>query len=349
MSVIVICCFIWDELYRGVEDYSFYYKLDIADSIFSLLIFPFVYLYFWSLTHRGKATWKQYLWFLPAILFGGISTVFYLLMGEEQSTDFIQKMVESRETYPFEPGSLQWTFAFIGWDVFYFIILLQVIVIMTYSTLNVIRYRRGLENFFSNLNEKSIENNRAVLIGLYILLFLSLIIFISRIISPDKDFSVRYFFMMATGITIYYMSYQVFKTKYSADDIIPEMEKETNEYINPAELDDVYAKILPQFVLLIEEEKVFLQPNLSLDDIARRINSNRTYISRLINEKFECNFYEFINQKRIEYAQSLILQNPNFTRDEIASESGFLHAPNFSRTFKKQTGITFSEWHKRHT
>jgi len=349
LLVITICGFIWTDLFSGVENYSIYYKLDIVDAVFSLLIFPLIYFYFWSLTSDKKLTWKQYLWFLPAIVFGGITAALYFVMGEEQSTDFIRNLIENREAYPFEPGSPQWWLSLIGWDIFYIVLSFQIVVIMSYSTLNVIRYKRGLENFFSNLDEKSIENNRAVLAGLYILLFLASIVSLAWIFSSDKFFSVKYFFTVTTGITLYYMSYYVFKIKFTAGDIIPEMEREAKELISPAELDDAYTRLLPEFVQLIDEDKVFLQPNITLEDIARQLHSNRTYISRLINEKFECNFHEFISRKRIEYAQTLILQNPMFTREEIARESGFLHPSNFSRIFKNQTSLTFSEWRDKFT
>lgn len=346
LFIIYVCCLIWSILFVGVEDYSFYYKLDIIDGLLSLSIFPMIYLYFWSLTHDNKIGWKQYLCFLPSLFIGGISMALYLIMGEEQSTDFIRKVIESNENYVFESGSLQWWLFLMGWDIYYLVLLLQVVVIMTYSTLNLIRYRRGLEHYFSNLDEKSVKNHRVVLFGLYILLFLALFVFISRLLFYDIYFSVRYYFMLVVGITLYCMCYYVFKIRFNAGDII-QIEAENKDLPHSAEHNEVYAKLLPQFIKLIEEDRIFLNPNITLEDIARQVNSNRTYISRIINEKFDSNFYDFINKKRIEYAKTLIADNPMFTRDKIASESGFLHASNFSRVFKSQTGMTFSQWRKQ--
>lgn len=339
-----ICTLIWGDLFIGVKNYSFYYILDIVDAIFSLSTFPMVYLYFWSLTSDRKLTWKQYIWFAPALIVGGISAVIYLLMGDEQSTDFIRKVIESRETYPFEPGSLQWFLSIIGWDVFYIILFFQVVIIMSYATWNELRYRRGLKNFFSNLDEKSIENNRAVLIGYYVMLLLALVVFFAWLFTPGKYYTVQFSFMPIAAVTIFVMSRYVFKMKFTAGNIIPEMEQEAKELINPPSSPDTYKKLLPLFVKLIEEDKIYLQPNITLEEIARQVNSNRTYISRIINEEFHTNFHDFINSKRIEYAKMLALQNPLFTQEQIAKESGFLHASNFSRVFKSQTDTTFREW-----
>lgn len=341
-----VCSQIWSVFYTGIEDYSFYYKLDIVDAFLSLSILPLVYFYFWSLTHDGPMGWKQYACFLPALLIGGCTALFYGLMGDEQSTDFVRHMVESRENYVFPTGSLPWALFLIGWEGYYLFILGQVVVIMSYSTLNAIRYRRGLKHYFSNLDEKAVENNRAVLIGLYVLLLLTLLIYGSRILSPEKYFSVKYVFMVGVGVTLYFMSYYVYKLRFTAGDIILAMEEETKEAIPPTDLHDVYTEILPQFTRLIDEEQIFLQPHITLEEIARQLNSNRTYISRLINEEFQMSFYDYINGKRLAYAKALITQNPQYTRDEIAHASGFLHAQNFSRVFKQQTGLTFSEWRK---
>lgn len=341
LLVMGICTLIWSDLFMGVENYSFYYVQDVIDAVFSLSTFPMVFLYFRSLTSDRRPTWKQYIWFAPALLTGGASILIYILMGDEQSTDFIRRMIESHETYQFETGTAQWLLSFIGWDMYYIILIFQVIVIMTYSTLNVFRYKRSLKYFFSNLDEKSIENNNAVLIGFYALLLLALLLSIAWFFG----IYIQRLFMPVAGIIIFIMSYNVFKIKFTAGNIIPEMEEETKELVNSATCNETYARILPLFVKLIEEDKVYLQPNITLEEIARQINSNRTYISRIINEEFHTSFYDFINSKRIEYAKALTHQNPKFTQEQIAQESGFSHASNFSRVFKKQTGMTFREWY----
>ena len=350
MLVMGICAFIWIMLFGGIDDYYLYYKLDIIDITCTLLLFPLFCLYFRALTRKEKITWKEHLWLLPAFIIGGASAIIYLLLGEEQSADYIRRLIESHDSFQFPAGSLQWLLHFISLEIFYAVFIIQIIATMAYSTRNVIRYRKGLHNFFSNLDGKSVENNRAVLTGLYILLAIAITASLVWRISHESYYFIRYILMAATGLCLYYMSFYVYKIRFTAenlllDDPAPSANNETTTAERNA--DSYIIKLLPLFNKLIDEEKIFLQPDLSLDNIAAKLNSNRTYISHLINDEFNCNFYEFINRKRIEYAKSLIIQNPNYTQEQIAHMSGFTHASTFSLSFKKQSGTTFKEWRKR--
>lgn len=343
LLVLGICTFVWAIYFGGVENFTVYYKLDIIDVTFTLLILPVVYYYFRSLTNKKKLTWKQYILLAPSFVIGAIVIVLYLVMGEEQSARYMWKTTQYTNVFIALTDPIERLQYFISVYVFCFILLLQVLFVMIYSTMNLIRYKKGLSNFFSNLNEKSIENNRAVLIGLYLLLFLALIAIVGWNLFYEQYLYFRYFIMGVLTIIFYYMSYHVHKIRFGAENLVPEPEESEMENI---ESDENYIKFLPQFIKLVEEDKIYLQSNLSLDDIARHINSNRTYISRLINDKYESNFYDLINNKRIEYAQNLASSNPHLTQEVIALESGFTHTSTFSRVFKKHTGITFREWQK---
>ncbi|NDV84244.1 AraC family transcriptional regulator [Bacteroides sp. 51] len=348
MLVLSICAFIWVMLFGGIDDYKLYYKLDIVDITFTLLLFPLFYLYFRTLTHKDKLTWKQYIWLLPSVVLGSISAVLYLLLGEEQSADYIRNVIETQENYQFEAGTLQWMLYFVSVEILYIIFYAQIVAVVIYSTMNVIRYKKGLRNFFSNLEGKSLENNQAVLIGLFGVLLIGLTAASVWRISHESYYYLKYVFMAGTSVCIYYMSYFVYKTRFTAENILPQEPEQPEEEIDTVDhSNDNYAtKLLPLLNKLINEDKIFLQPDLSLDHIAAQLNSNRTYISRIINEEFQCSFYDLINYKRIEYAKVLIVKNPNYIQEQIARMSGFTHASSFSRVFKKLTGMTFRQWQK---
>lgn len=337
------CFAIWAITFTGFNDYAVLYKLDIIDVTFSLMFFPTVFLYFRSLTNKAKLTWKQYLLFAPAWFIGGFSLIFYILMGEEQSANYIRDYYND---ISFKPGSLQWMQFGINMVLFAIISILQIIMVMIYSTLNLIRYRKRLGDLFSNLSEESLNNNRAILIGLYAILFFGLVSISLWTISNELYHFSKYVFMGSCSIILFFTSYHVSKFKATAENTISDPEELNIPDTSPAELDNIYSKILPQFIELIDEKQIFLQPHLSLNDIAQQISSNRTYLSRLINDKFQCNFHEYINRKRIEYVQKLIIENPQISQEQATEMSGFISTSTFSRTFKKYAKATFSEWRK---
>ncbi len=169
--------------------------------------------------------------------------------------------------------------------------------------------------YFSNLEGKSIENNYAVLSGLFGLLLTGLIAVCLWTFYPDCYLFILHILFVVTGIIIYYMSYHVSRISFTSENFITETENDGKNAHVPM---DTHAKILPLFVKLIDEKKIFLQPNLTLDDIARYIHSNRTYVSHIINEEFQCGFHKFINNKRLDYAKTLAVKNPHFTQEQIA-------------------------------
>lgn len=95
---------------------------------------------------------------------------------------------------------------------------------------------------------------------------------------------------------------------------------------------------------LIGEDRIFLQSTLRADELAAKMRTNRTYLSRMIKEEFQCFFSDYINQKRIEHAQKLMQKNPDMKLAELADKSGFININSFGRTFKQVVGLPPKEW-----
>lgn len=102
--------------------------------------------------------------------------------------------------------------------------------------------------------------------------------------------------------------------------------------------------LLTRFQTIMLNEQLFLNPSLSLQDIAERLHTNKTYISKLVNNTYNMSFPEFINTMRIDYSQQYIRSHPNAKQEEIARASGFLSASSFNNIFRKITGMTPKAW-----
>ncbi len=102
--------------------------------------------------------------------------------------------------------------------------------------------------------------------------------------------------------------------------------------------------LISRFQHLMMDEHLFLHPRLTLDDVAERLNSNKTYVSKLVNNTYNLGFPELINTLRIDYAEQYILSHREAKQEEIAQSCGFLSASSFNTTFKKVTGMTPKVW-----
>lgn len=115
--------------------------------------------------------------------------------------------------------------------------------------------------------------------------------------------------------------------------------------VSKAELDEHKDPLLH----LLEKEKVYLDRNLSLPGLAEKMGIRTDVMSRLVNEKFEKNFNDFINGYRIAEARQL-LEKPEWADMKIAAvaiDCGFKSISAFNTAFKKSVGMTPSQYRNR--
>lgn len=90
----------------------------------------------------------------------------------------------------------------------------------------------------------------------------------------------------------------------------------------------------------------YLEPRLSIRDVANRMATNETYVSRALNHGNGKSFSRFINEMRVDHAKDLIQANRgNFLN--IAMDSGFNSKATFNRAFRDISGETPSAYKKR--
>jgi len=94
----------------------------------------------------------------------------------------------------------------------------------------------------------------------------------------------------------------------------------------------------------MEREKPYLQPEFRLTDLQQVLPLNRTYLSQFINTEYNCNFYQFVTNYRIEEAKRLMRANPDMQMQEVAERCGFSSPTVFSRVFSREIGKTPREW-----
>jgi len=106
--------------------------------------------------------------------------------------------------------------------------------------------------------------------------------------------------------------------------------------------DEEKNRILLDLERLMKTEKAFRQKQISLNTLAAGLQTNTTYLSRIINENYEMNFSHFLNIHRIREAQKMFAQNQHksMTLEGIAESIGFHSRSTFNGAFKKITGVT---------
>jgi len=110
---------------------------------------------------------------------------------------------------------------------------------------------------------------------------------------------------------------------------------ETSEQDQPAEL-------IEKLKEYIQKEKPYLYSNINLDDLAKKLDTNRSYLSKAINDHFGYNFNAFINTLRIKECIKLFSDKKynHLSLEGIGQMAGYHSRISFYNNFKKATGVT---------
>jgi YesN/AraC family two-component response regulator len=125
---------------------------------------------------------------------------------------------------------------------------------------------------------------------------------------------------------------------------IPENLQQTASEL-PEELStQKYKQLLNRLTTLFEENKLYLNPNLTIQDVALAVGTNRTYISMLINQHFHQNFCSYVNDWRVEALKQCLLSHPDYTTHLLAETGGFGSVDSMKRAVLHKTGKNFQHW-----
>lgn len=107
-----------------------------------------------------------------------------------------------------------------------------------------------------------------------------------------------------------------------------------------------FEEIKNRLSLLLEKEKIFLNENLTLGDLATKLKLTNHQLSEYLNTIEQTQFYQLLGKYRVAEAKKNIEIKPKSTFLEIALISGFNSKSNFNQVFKQITGITPSDYKK---
>ncbi|MBK1896980.1 helix-turn-helix domain-containing protein [Chryseobacterium paridis] len=221
----------------------------------------------------------------------------------------------------------------------------------------------GLSYFTIRKHQKRIQQFSANTEGINLnwLEYIILILFIINIVYVIYNLfydptSLNAFINIAFLLVVYFVAYYSLKQK----EIYPVEEKKRDEFISineESESEEIKRKLIPDEELLriktdleklMEKEKPYLDSELNLIKLSEQLSVSTHHLSYAINTGFQKNFFQFVNEYRIDYAKKLLKDNSanKLSILGIAYESGFNSKTSFNTTFKKFTDQTPSEFKK---
>lgn len=106
--------------------------------------------------------------------------------------------------------------------------------------------------------------------------------------------------------------------------------------------------LMSGFTRLMLEEKLFTDPSITVGAVAERLGSNRTYLSKAINESTGKTFTQVVNEYRIREAVALISDlDANIPLKQVCADVGFNSLSTFYTSFQAGTGMTPASYRER--
>ena len=190
----------------------------------------------------------------------------------------------------------------------------------------------------------------------FLIVFIAILIFrtIFIVIFPELgDWGMKWWFYVAFGILATYLAITGYSNALRLSTFsflnpsrlpaAPAMQV-NSEPVNNEDLNDIMHKVHERF----RSSKDFKNPELSLPQLAKNLETNTSILSRAINVGSEMNFNDFVNSFRVEAVKEALAigQHKTTTLVGIAMDCGFNSKSTFIRSFKKHTGQTPTEYLK---
>lgn len=168
-------------------------------------------------------------------------------------------------------------------------------------------------------------------------------------IREERIQSLQVYFNYETGrlfakVPSLHLRYQPDQKTLSRADQTPNIKKYATSGLTPENMKHLKASLDS----LMKDKKVYLQEDLTLSMLADLLDTTTNHLSQVINSTYSRNFYDFINGYRIEYAKKLMEQKIKLDTPilDVLLESGFKSSSTFYNAFKKETGLTPTQFKK---
>jgi len=320
-----------------MDNMQIYYALS---SKLPLLYGPLVYLFTKNILRKREATpGRDSLHFIPFALV----TMFILSPGNYYSPGWIQ--------FLFYGGSGT---------------IIQIISLLVYHYFALAEWQQHFEKMsdsLSNTGQIRMQWLRKFIVASFLVCALvSLLLFLMHEYYPTLNY-LRWGFVLLS-LFIYWISYEAInkpallvgtiKDNWQVKPVpvlsIPHLviHKKAGKYASTGLKEKEASRILTKLEQLMQEQKIYLSPEITIEKLAELAETNRHCVSQVLNERAGHSFYDYINQHRVNEAKRLLM-DPEYSNLKIASiayDAGFNSLSAFNDVFKKVTGTTPSRFKK---
>jgi len=304
------------------------------------LVGPLHFLYAKYLTH-SSIKFKRREWFhLTPFIIYELIFLFYFINPEIDFNPFSQNP---------QPTYLPYIYVVFNWG-----IIIQGFIYMSLTLVLLKQYSRNIMDVFSTTEKIQMDwlRNITFMVTFVLAIFSieNILLFADINLSDFFDFS-----SLLTALAVYIMGYLgLFKSEvFAKPDIVESISQFSGDpngiakkYERSGLTDDKTKIYLQKLISLMENEKLYRDCDLTLQRLAGNLDISSHNLSQIINTKRNQNFFDFVNQYRVEEVKKDLADPEKHYLKILAIglDAGFNSKSSFNTIFKKQTNMTPSEY-----
>ena len=307
-------CAYWSN-YQG----SFVEHLSFTNYIPWISYGPLLYIYIKRVLNASSFTWRDLGHALPLVWIFSVFGRFYFL---PHSTKLA---IAARNDYS---NYINW------WPTSRYYLVFVVILIMLLYVIKIYGLYRKEKDTVTEPQRLWIKSLWLCFTGYVLIFFTYFVLVYFNLMTITNDYLIGYSINFFIGIVAYFSFVQ--PNIFSGVTPFPFVKYQNNGLSASLALE-----MKEKLMYLMESDKLFLDNSLTLDVLSDELNLSRHHTSQLINEYFKMNFFEFVNNYRIDEAIKLLQDKENdLNINQIIYSSGFNNRTSFYNAFKKKTGIS---------
>ncbi len=319
---IISMCLTFTPFILDITIWNAYQWLSWLPFSLSYWIGPAFYFYIKTLTECSDAFRKKDLWHFSPFILNYLHSIYHAFTQNNNPWPLIHHVAELFES----------------------VAILSVMIYLIFSFRLVKSYQRSLLNNISYTELIDLRwVNQFILItaGSFVLILIFVIagMVVGGKFAPLEWTEPRAFILLIYSGVLYWLSISGFKQTQTRQVFM--IKEEPNEQDN-----DKLSEVIQKLSSIIESNKLYRNPELSLSDLSESTEISERVISNAINKELGKNFFQFINEYRVEEMKERLKDpsNDHLKILSLAFDAGFNSKASFNRVFKSYTGQTPKEY-----